>query len=160
MHRSSLRSLVLACTLLGCSGSPSGPEVRPAPELRATPVRVTLGGQELVLETYLWRDFQPISPPDGKPLIGVLRIKAANGSAVPATTRATAAWVVLGSDVWATAVAEEQPRGTTGDAYEVVIRDGPKWGPGVTADVVVRLRDAGGNTVLLRAADQSIHRTD
>ena len=160
MRSTAFTSLALAGVLLGCSSDPAGPRPRPAPELRATPVRVTVDGTALLLESYLWRDFQPSSPPDGKPLIAVLRIKSADGSEVPQGVRADAVWVVFGDDVWAAPIAEERPRGAPAEGFEVVARDGPKWGPGVTVDVVVRLRDAAGRTVLLRAPDQPIHRTD
>jgi hypothetical protein len=41
-----------------------------------------------------------------------------------------------------------------------VARDGPKWGPGIEVDVVIRLRDAAGRHVLLQAREQLVHRTD
>jgi len=55
---------------------------------------------------------------------------------------------------------EEQPRGAGAAAFAVVARNGPKWGPGVEVDVVVRLRDAAGHGVLLQAPGQLIGRTD
>ena len=156
----SFTSIALAGLLLACRGNPTAPVSLSVPKLRAAPTVVTLAGKPLVLEASLWRDFMPISPPDGQPLVAVLQIKAADGSAVPSSVRADAAWVVFGDEVWATPVAEEQARDETAPFYEVVARDGPKWGPGVTVEVIVQLRDGVGPTVLLRAPDQLINRSD
>jgi hypothetical protein len=160
MQRLPLSSIALTGLLVGCRGGPTAPEPLPAPELRAAPTVVTLAGKPLVLETFLWRDFMPISPPDGKPLIAVLRVRAADGTAVPPGVRADAVWVVFGGEVWTAREVEERARDETAPFYEAVARNGPKWGPGVTVEVVVRLRDSTGRSVLLRAADQLVHRTD
>ena len=152
--------IVLAAVLLGCNGSPTAPAPLPVSELRAAPTVAIVAGAPLRLDPDLWRDFMPIAPSDGRPLIAVLRVTPADDAAVPAQVHADAAWVVFGDQVWATRVAEERPRKATAPAYEVVARDGPKWGPGVSVDVVVRLRDGAGHAALLRAPGQRIHRTE
>lgn len=153
-------SAIALALLVGCSRE-NPIEPRSATELRAAPTSVVVQGQEVQLISALWRDFMPISPPDGQPLVAVLRLQPAGGGQVAAGVRADAAWVVFGNDVWATAITEERfPNSTGQDYYEAVIRNGPKWGPGVSVDVIVRVRDAGGTTRLLRAADQPINRTD
>lgn len=147
---------------LAASGCGSSNPVMPLPasELRSVPVSATADGKDLVLTPYLWRDFMPAAPPDGQPLVAVLRIGPSDGSAVPPTIRADAAWVVFGEQVWAAPVREDRFASPDPVYYEAVIRNGPKWGPGVTVDVVVRLRDSAGRAVLLRAANQAISRTD
>jgi hypothetical protein len=97
----------------------------------------------------------PISPPDGKPLGGVLRIKTENGTPVPAGIVVTASWILFNSETWSASV-EQRPRAETGRNYEVIVRDGPKWGPDVMVDVVVRVRDSVGAESLLRAPEQLI----
>jgi hypothetical protein len=123
-------------------------------------VSVAVGGQTLVLTTYLWRDFQPVSPPDGKPLVAILRVQTLTRTPLTSSFSVDGAWITNGTDVWAPNVVQENIA-TPGNAYyEVVARDGPKWGPGVTVDVVVRIREASGTTQLLRVAGQLIARTD
>jgi len=129
-------------------------------ELRNAPQEVPAGGVTVHLETYLWRDFQPIAPPDGQPLIAVLRVKTVDGASIPAALRADSVWILNGDLAWAAAVREEWPREADPSFFEVVARDGPKWGPGIEVDVVVRLRDAAGHSILLQARAQLIHRTD
>ncbi len=148
-------SLVLS---LACGSNPVGPQVLPIADLASAPSRVTVGGASLTLTPTLWRDFMPISPPDGKPLTGVLRIQTEDGSNVPAGVAADTAWVIRGSEIWATFVAPTPGR-AAGPLLELPFTNGPKWGPHETVDVVVRLRDASGNIALLRAPQQMIGAT-
>ena len=154
-----LRVLAICLALSGCSQNPTAPESMPSSELSAAPSTVVIGGKTLTLTATLWRDFQPISPPDGKPLIALLRVKTADGSAVPDDVRASMVWVVFGTEVWSKAPAEERPRSATAPAYEFMAREGPKWGPGVEVDVVVRLTASGGGSYLLSARKQLIDKT-
>ena len=94
------------------------------------------------------------------PLLASLQVRTADGSDVPATVRADMVWVLNGSETWSVVPREEKSRSNTAPYYEVIARDGPKWGPGITVDVVVRLRDAEERAFLLRAPGQMIHRTD
>lgn len=157
MHRLSISIAATFFVLCGCSrGGPTAPDSLLNTNLAAAPTSVVLAGKTLILATSLWRDFQPIAPPDGKPLVALLEVKTDDRSAVPATIRADIVWVIYGTQVWSGVPQEERPRLETVPVYEVVARDGPKWGPGVAVDVVVRLRDMNGRALLLRATDQLI----
>jgi hypothetical protein len=101
----------------------------------------------------------PITPPDGKPMSAHLRVQAANGTSFPTTVRATFAWVLLGNETWAAPIQEEVEWPAGSPFREWVVRGGPKWGPGVLVDVVVELVAGSGPTVLLRAPDQLIHKS-
>jgi hypothetical protein len=151
-----------ACSLgIGCASSPVAPDPIPSISmLRAAPTTATLSGQTLRLMPYVYRDFQPLSPPDGRAMIAVLRVQTTDGSAFPTGVRVDSAWVLFGQEVWTAPVEETpavQPRSPMG---EWVIRNGPKWGPGVNVDVIVALRTSTGSTSLLRAPDQLIQRTN
>jgi len=124
------------------------------------PRLISLDGATLRLEASLWRDFQPISPPDGKPLIAGLRITTVDGAPIPSTLRADSVWIYNEAAVWAASVREEQPRSAGAPFFEVVARNGPKWGPGIEVDVVVQVRDAAGRAFLLQAPRVFIGRTD
>ena len=133
---------------------PNGEEIVSAPQL------VEIASHEYVLETYLWRDFQPISPPDGKPLIAKVRVTAVDEEPFPNDLDADILYVVYGDEVWVSEFSDERPfPGLPEYQLDKIARDGPKWGPGVTVDVVVRLV-GGGETRLLRVSDQMIERTD
>lgn len=160
MHRV---STLIGCTLFvlwGCGGGgPATPSSVTTSELTTAPTRVLFGGKAIRFETSLWRDFQPLSPPDGKPLVALLQIKTEDGSDVPGTVRADMVWVLNGMQSWSAVPQEEHPRPEPSPVYELVAREGPKWGPGISVDVVVRLRSPDGRAFLLRAADQPIRGT-
>jgi hypothetical protein len=151
----------------GCGSDPTGPGLAPwdlmgvaqLAAVRGAPEEVQIGGVKLRLSTYLWRDLMPVAPPDGEPLRALLSIATADSSAFPATVKADAAWVLNGGLVWATAV-QESRRVPGEPVLEVFAEGGPKWGPGIEVDVVVRLRAAAGKSWYLKALRQPIHRTD
>jgi hypothetical protein len=119
-----------------------------------------INGGEYTLETYLWRDFMPVSPPDGKPLIAIANIKSPGRTNIQSEINATQMWVIKDKEVWETEFTNEQPS-TAGNVLEKVGRGGPKWGPGISVDVVVKVIDLkSGKDYLLKASNQSIHRTD
>jgi len=161
-HRRKFR-LGLACVLVavyGCAqGGPTAPESASASTLATAPTDVVVDGKTLTLGASLWRDFQPISPPDGKPMIAALQVRTGDGSAVPTTVTADRVWLVHGTAVWSGVPREERPRQDTEPIYELVARDGPKWEPGILVDVVVQLRDANGRLSRVRAANQLVRGT-
>jgi hypothetical protein len=153
----------LVCVLVavcGCAKTgPTAPDSASASTLTTVPTVVVVEGKTFTLGASLWRDFQPISPPDGKPMIAVLHVQSSDGSAVPTTITADMVWLVHGTDVWSGVPREERSRQDTAPIYELVARDGPKWEPGVLVDVVVQLRDASGRASRLRVANQLVRAT-
>ena len=156
MFRHLATSVLVASLACGCS-SPSEPDAPGG--IRDAPTSVTLEGATLVLQATLWRDYQQISPPDGKPLAAVLRVKTADGSVFPPKVAADMVWVFNGEAGWSPTF-EVVATGPASSWLELAMRDGPKWGPGITVDVIVRLRDAAGAPHLLQARAQPIVRTD
>jgi hypothetical protein len=129
-------------------------------QLQTAADTIEMSGHTYVLETYLWRDFQPISPPDGKPLIALIRLVEVDSNDIPDEICVDRIWVVNGDQVWAAEFSDE-PRPSTPDSkLERVARDGPKWGPGIEVDVVVGVQAGSGSLRLLAARKQTIHRTD
>jgi hypothetical protein len=146
--------------LCGCAQrGPTAPESISASTLIQAPTTVAIEGKTLTLTASLWRDFQPISPPDGKPMIAGLQVQSLDGSSVPATVTADTVWLVHGTEVWSGVAREERSRQDAGPLYEVVARDGPKWEPGVLVDVILQLRDARGRVSRLRVAKQLVRAT-
>lgn len=160
MTRLRLLPVLATAVLLLAGCDPPTTTISPEPQpLLEAPTQVRVDGYDLTLETSLSRDFKPLSPPDGRPLIAVLWIKTADGRPFPAGVTADRVSVVYGDEVW-TAPARQEHESWRAGVLEAIARDGPKWGPDVTVDVVVRLRGPGGTEFLLRAPDQRIGRTD
>jgi hypothetical protein len=103
--------------------------------------KVTISGETYTLETYMWRDFQPISPPNGKPLIAIIRVHAVGIVSFPISTIIERLWLMDDLIIVSTGPTEEYMM--DGNTLEMVFRNGPKWEPGISIDVVVKLISGG-----------------
>ena len=76
-------------------------------------------------------------------------------------------WVLFGDEVWETSRLRDQMFGqppnkdwwincSDSPVCEATARGGPKWGPDVFVDVVVRLTDKEGQHYLLQVAQQRV----
>lgn len=149
--KNELLSFVLFLLVAGCGVPGGGPGA--AAGVEAAPLSVEIDGRALRLEVDLWRDFQPVAPPDGQPLMAVARVVAEDGRFLPEDVAVSRVWVLNGREQWAPELS------AAAEPMLAHMTDGPKWGPGISVDVVVRL-ERGGESWLLRAADQPIKRTD
>ena len=148
-------------------------------DLRKAPTEVVLDGRSLSLSAYLWRDFMPtISDiplgPDGRPMAAVVKVATSDKKPLPSGVRADGVWVLFGEQMWQISdlrrnVARIPDNRDSSEKWincpvspvcEFTVRDGPKWGPFVFADVVVRLTDKEGRQHLLRAPKQYVNRSD
>lgn len=153
--RAGVLGLLVCGPALACGSNPSAPS---AADLRQAPESVVIGGRTLRLTTEIWRDFMPISPPDGKPMVARMVISTLDGSPLPSGVSVDRAWLFLGEQTWETGNLQPESLEPGAPSLAVVARDGPKWGPGVTVDVVVRLRDHEA-AHLLQARGQPIQAT-
>jgi hypothetical protein len=124
----------------------------------SAPERVEIDGREYTLSANAWRDFQPVAPPDGQPLVVVVKVAAADRTPVPANISVDRVWVLNGTEQW-TAKPEKTIQEQAVSHLETSIRGGPKWGPGIKVDVVVQLKQ-GKQMWLIRAPGVDIKRTD
>lgn len=129
----------------------------PVQILKNAPSDLTIDGLKLNFEPFLWRDFQPISPPDGKPLIANVTITAKNGSPLPEKLDSDMIWVLYENQVWGTIYTETQFEHDPTRLVKVA-RNGPKFGPGKGATVVIRIT-YGDESYLLRKSGQEIIKT-
>ena len=156
MKRATVNIVLLCCAVLmavaGCGTACRC--CRPAAASPASaPERVEIGGREYTLTANAWRDFQPVAPPNGQPLVVVVKVSPTDMMPLPNDIAIDQVWVLNGKDQWS---AKPEP-GATG--LETAVRNGPKWGPGIKVDVVARLKQ-GKKTWLVRAAGVDIKRTD
>jgi len=150
------------CFLPACSDDVSAPSEPAIPtmtlaQLRSAPEMLDLARQDYSLEAYLWRDFIPIAPSDGHPLVAVARLASLDQEPIPGDVELVYLWVINGNRVWSTAFSDGVE--TPDNVIERYAYNGPKWGPGISVDVVVGVQ-VGRALRLVRAPAQPIHRTD
>lgn len=158
--------LVIALGLaLFCScTSPTSPALPSVPltMLLASPTQIQIDGRNYTLETFLWRDFMPVSPPDGKPLIALVKIAPQDSLPFPTNLTAEKLWIILpdSTTFWETGFSTETVSPDSNKLCKIA-RNGPKFGPGIYVEVVIKLNDSvNGSVSYLRAPDQYISRTD
>ena len=132
----------------------------PADELLSAPEQIEIDGREFILDADLVRDFFPPHPPNGRPLYGIIYVIATDSLQFPSSLDANFAWVIKDNDVWGTGLEDGMP-----SFYEYILKkrtteEGPKCGPDIYVDVVVRIIDDYDSTYLLKVSDVWILRTE
>ncbi|MFO7674959.1 MAG: hypothetical protein R6X12_01375 [bacterium] len=138
--------LVAGCCLTCCRRTK-------AADIASAPEAALIDGRTLRPRAELWRDFQPVAPPDGQPMMAIAGLVADDDLPLPEDITIDRLWVLNGDEQWA-------PKPAAGaDRLTVHAADGPKWGPGISVDVVLRIA-RGKQTWLVRAPGVPIKRTD
>lgn len=125
-------------------------------KLSSAPESVTIAGEECVLKTSMWRDFMPPHEPDGRPLIAIVEVLNKNNVNINEKLNIDKVWIIKGQVTWESALADEE----YGTIKRKVVRNGPKWGPNIKVDVVIRVIDENKNEYFLKASNQDIYRTE
>jgi hypothetical protein len=139
--------------LSGCS-DPYSPDHPSLKGLLAAPDEITMDGRRLTLETYLWHNLMPGFGPVERPLLALIRVTAVDQLPFPSTVDADRLWIIYQSAIWETELSETITEGP--HQLSKMARDGPKWGPSVYVDVIVRIVYISGKRYLLRASHQLI----
>ena len=163
-RRVALLLVVLAAGVVSCGGGASSfvttfSGLGEHDQLVAASGTVALGGRELALDPFLWRDFMPPGPPEGSDLMASITVATTDGSAVPAGLEVVKVYVVNGDQVWVSSSSSEGAPGQAPSQVVEVARGGPQWGPAIDVDVYVKLRDSAGTTAYLAALAQPINAT-
>ncbi len=129
------------------------------PLMNAAADTLTVDSVTFHLSTYIWRDFQPITPPEGKPLRANIEIVSDPPVAIEQYFEVKQIRLQYQDQVWevnldANSTLRRQP-----GRLKVSLRGGPLWEPGKTVDVIVKLQDPKGDTYWLQANDQPIRST-
>ena len=139
-------------------------------DLRNAPTEVEIDGRSLSLSAYPWRDFMPGpgNSSDGSPMMVVLKVATTDKKPFPSGVRLDRVWVLFGEQVWETSKFRDQMKSppdakdswincSDSPVCEVTARNGPKWGPNIFVDVVVRLTDKEGQHHLLQVRKQCVN---
>ncbi len=128
-----------------------------AEELRSSPQMITFGNNNLVLTTYLWRDFMPIAEEGGSKLMCVNKLIDVDSIPIPGTIHLKRQYVIKDNEIWT--AKNSEIRNDIDFILEGVVRDGPKWGPNIEVDVVCEFENSGIIHRVL-AKSQIINRTE
>ncbi len=140
--------------ITACSSSVNSIEDVPPQVLASSSEGLMIGGKQITLSASLNRDFAPSSPEDGQPMIARVEITTSDGTDLPIGLETDAVWVMVDGEVWGSSFAGEQFKDDKSRIVKIV-RDGPKFGVGKRADVIVRIHH-NGKSYLLKAAGQEI----
>ncbi len=127
-----------------------------ASELKSSPEAIMIGNNNLILETYLWRDFMPVAEVGGSKLLCVNKLTDIDSLAILNTISLKKQYVINGDEIWMadyTAVTNNPPHILQGST-----QNGPKWGPDIYVDVVCEFEHAG-TTYRIIAKSQMIYKT-
>jgi len=127
------------------------------PGLYSADEEIRIDNITYTLETYAWRDFMPICPPDGQPLIIITYVQAMEIQDFPVNVFIERIWIIDGETINSSRATAEHR--ITGNTFEMVFREGPKWGPLIAIDVVVKLILANSSYYYLKACNQWIEMT-
>ncbi len=125
-------------------------------ELRASPEKLLIGNNTLVLSTYLWRDFMPIAEENGSKMICINHLTEVDSIPILSTIKLKKQFVIKGNEIWKANYGEVNNYGTY--KLEGVVRNGPKWGPDIEVDVVCEFENSG-VTYRILAKSQLIDKT-
>ena len=116
---------------------------------------------KLVLDAYLWRDFMPISPSDGKAMISINWLRDIDSTEILDNIDLIEQYVIYNDSIW---IAEyENETSTTQPDYKIekISREGPKWGPKIYVNVISKVRDSNtNNDYYIRIKNIYVERTD
>ena len=104
-----------------------------------------IGSNSFILDAFLWRDFMPISPPDGQPMISINWLICTNEIAIPDNISLVKQFVIFGDLVWKAYYTDEEGVPQPAHKIQRVSRNGPKWGPNIYVDVIAQVYDSNTN---------------
>lgn len=117
------------------------------------------GVEGLVVESHLWRNFQPRTDRPDSCLAALIQVRSRDRAPLPAGVRVSRAVLRHGRETWSTVPRQEEPRWSP-DALEVVARGGPAWAPGSMVDVTIEVHDGRGRARRVHLKGQRIRRLD
>lgn len=114
-----------------------------------------------VLDAYLWRDFMPVSPSDGKPMISINWLRDIDSTEISDNIDLIEQYVVYNDSIWISEYENESSSTQPDFKIEKISREGPKWGPEIYVDVISKVRVSNTNSdYYIRIKDVFVERTN
>lgn len=127
---------------------------------KATDTLMTSSGT-YILDAYIWRDFMPISPQDGRPMISINWLINLDSVKIPDNITLIKQHVIYKDSIWIADYTNESKPYLAEYKIEKISREGPKWGPKIYVDVISQVRDSYNNEdYYIRLKKTFVGRTD
>ena len=164
MNKSSFLLVFFLCFIVSCAEEQKNKNTESlvvtdsvfANQIKSSPEQIAIENSRLTLYTYFWRDFMPGVEENGSHLMGVIQFEGQTGAILSNSISLSKLYVINGSDIWICDVFET--RIGYNDIWETVVRNGPKWGPGIDVDVICEFESLG-QSYRLMAKSQTINAT-
>jgi len=113
------------------------------------------------LNVWLNRDFMPICPPDGRPLVCLNCLISMDSTVIPQNIDIIKQYVINNDTIWIKQYVDEDEREEMINFKLCkVAGDGPMWNPGIFVDVIVEVYDSRtDSTHFVRALEQYINKS-
>ncbi len=111
------------------------------------------------ISTYIWRDFQPITPPGGKPLRVKITLESQPPVSIHKMLQVIGVRLVSPEGTWSVTPDENTDFREHPGKLTFTLRNGPLWKPGEKVDVFVEVRGKDGKIRILKAEQQPIQAT-
>ena len=119
-----------------------------------------IGNIPFVLEAYIWRDYMPVIPPEGRGIVSINWLVSPNSIPMPNHINMVKQYVIYEDKVWDADYESESDR-TYFNKIERISRNGPQWETGISVTVVSQIYDSETKTnYYIKCNDVTIHRTD
>ncbi len=155
-----LIALTIALGLISCKKDKFEGNIKTdskfAAELRSSPETIAIGNNNLILTTYLWRDFMPVAEKNGSKMVCVNKLTEVDSIPILNSVTLKKQYVIRDNEIWTADYSEI--RKNIAFIFEGVVRDGPKWGPNIEVDVVCEFENLG-TTHRILAKSQLINKT-
>lgn len=127
--------------------------------LQMAPERISVGDMHLKLKVYLWRDFQPITPPGGRPLKARVSLEEESGKEISGKFKLLKLYVLRDGEVWESTPSPQV--GVQEESHRVtgIAQNGPLWDTDKPVDVILQFEGPEGKVFYLKAPQQHIVKT-
>ncbi|NOX37187.1 MAG: hypothetical protein GXO78_06575 [Calditrichaeota bacterium] len=120
---------------------------------------ITIDTVRIKMSTYIWRDFQPITPPQGKPLRVKITLESDTPVSISKILQVIRVRLVTPDESWEVVLDKKTDLREQPGKLTFTLRNGPFWKPGEKVDVFVEVRGKDGNIRVLKAEQQTIQAT-
>ena len=135
--------IMVTVSLLGCKRE----ETNKIEVLQKNSVdTLIVGSSSFILDACLWRDFMPVCPPDGEPMISINWLISTNLAKIPDNISMVKQYVFYDNEIWISDYENEAPTPSLPEhKMERISRNGPKWGPNIYVDVISQIHNSQNN---------------